>query len=234
MLLHPIHRARSRQSTSSSTTTNPTSVDSLQSWSMAPGHSGSSTSVWSDDGATVLPSSEEGKSRFGLGEEGDGERPLIELDSDPEPGFGRIGREQVQGGQGKTPGTKPSEELRRLLRQMDEEVKSSIPASVPVQSQPHFSPIKRPTSLPALPPTRVRTPPVVENVSTRRANWKEGRRIGVYPPARDDSPEREEEGEEEEEESPPTPPVRLTNPYLHSTRKVSGEYRPLKVRMSVY
>lgn len=176
-----------------------------------------------------MPSSEEGKSRFGLA--GDGERPLIELDSDPEPGFGRISREPGQGG--KTQGTKPSEELRRLLRQMEEEVKSSTPAPVPVHSDLGYSPIKRPTSLPSLPPTRARTPPVTEDVSTRRANWREGRRIGVYPPARDDSPEREQEGDEEEEESPPTPPVRLTNPYLHSIRKVSGEYRMIKVWMNV-
>jgi hypothetical protein len=70
--------------------------------------------------------------------------------------------------------------------------------------------------------------------TSRRANWREGRRIGVYPPPQ--SPPRPEAAAaetsemgagEEEEDSPPTPPMRVTNPFLHSHRR--GE---LKLRYS--
>lgn len=227
----PFPRSRSRQSTSSTTP----DLDSLDSWShptpyisrsMAPRGSASTvTSIWSDadDGATVLPSSEEGVwgQRGGYKEDHREKRgavvdaPLIELDSDYEAQPAR------QGGAGKT-GPTPADALKRLLAQMEGDAKAATPADPFAIGT---SPIRRPTSLPPTQPAaRARSPPLAAEGGYRRANWREGRRIGVYPPTReagDSSLERASAGEEEEE-SPPTPPVRITNPYRHSARKTSG------------
>lgn len=208
----------------------------------------------------------------------DRERPLIQLDSDGDDlqhtliAVGRtngagIGQTMEEVGQISV--KKPSDELRRLLRQMEDEVQTSRSTS----------PIKRPNSLPALTPStsnlelgegssrtaysrytatsvtsRVdrytneeETPGKMERGSgsrsregnegssglsgsgskVRKANWREGRRIGYYPPERSISDQEENDkggdgDEDEAEESPPTPPLRITNPYLYS-RKVSGK-----------
>ena len=66
-------------------------------------------------------------------------------------------------------------------------------------------------------------------LNVRKANWREGRRIGVYPPqsppratgrrsaGRDGKGDGASEGDEED--SPPTPPMRISNPFAASARR---------------
>lgn len=170
---HLMPRSDSRQSTPSTVSL----PDSLYSWSaqMYPGSS--ATSQWSEDGETVSPSHESWH-------KGD----LIQLDSDGEGlrGVAHHANESlIDDPESEEDLPTPQDKLRQLLRQMQ--------AEVHVNTEAAASP-KRP-----IPPPRQPEP----EPSSRRANWREGRRIGVYPPPSPGSGD----------DSPPTPPMRVTNPF---------------------
>ena len=145
------------------------------------------------------------------------ERPLIDF-GDETPVI-QVVDEEV----GPTPGDK----LRMLLRQMEAEVRNTTPAPTPV-------PARRPSFQEQLPVHSEDEEEEEEPTPAPKSHWREGRRIGALPKERSyspvPSPERrrssshhEEEEEEVLDDSPPTPPLRITNPYLYNSRRVSGE-----------
>jgi len=134
----------------------------------------------------------------------DGERPLIDFGSDfgsAPTGTGSTGHgsDEVQ----MTPGDK----LRMLLKQMEAEARVTVPVVVPARS----------------------VSPEEGGWEAPRSAWRHRRtaeRSSRSPPRSvDPSPERPL-AHSEDEESPPTPPPRLTNPYLHTSRVVSDEREP--------
>jgi hypothetical protein len=171
------------------------------------------------------------------------ERPLIDLgdgyDTGEEDKYGvsnNEGRTRTPGPQ--VPAATPGDKLRLLLRQMEAEVRNTTPAPPPPVAAMQYQsdsdhenedeneePRGEPTPIPS------------------RSHWREGRRIGALPKERSYSPERsttpprrpsipqtqiQVQGDEEDEmevleDSPPTPPLRITNPYLYNSRKVSDE-----------
>jgi hypothetical protein len=167
-------------------------------------------------------------------EDRDRDRPLIDFGDD----LPRSTRHVEEVGPSPTP--TPGDKLRMLLRQMEAEVRNTMPAPVPTPIQPVPTPYH-----PRRPPgssfdqkasvsdqeSEVEYTPMP---GPSRSHWREGRRIGALPKERSyspvSSPERrtravDEEPEEEEvlDDSPPTPPLRITNPYLYNSRKVSDE-----------
>lgn len=161
----------------------------------------------------------------------DHDRPLIDLDDDPTSKSLAPTPQQVVSntGHGATP--TPGEKLRLLLKQMEAEVRDTTPAPPPPQTIYQQRRSSASSDDHAL-----------RESTHSRSNWREGRRIGALPKERKytppSSPERqhqdpprhsEEEDQEDQEEqeilddSPPTPPLRITNPYLYASRKVSDE-----------
>lgn len=160
------------------------------------------------------------------------DRPLIDLGD----GYGQEScfthtdeeedREDIVPAQGPGPTPTPGDKLRLLLRQMEAEVRNTTPAPPPPAST--FTRRRQSSSA-------SESGPVPTPVSSR-SHWREGRRIGALPKERSYSPERsrspprspprateEEEDMEILDDSPPTPPLRITNPYLYNSRKVSDE-----------
>jgi len=136
------------------------------------------------------------------------------------------------------PAPTPGDKLRLLLRQMEAEVRNTTPAPPPPAPISDLTVRRRRVSSDTsddgggqAEPTPVPT----------RSHWREGRRIGALPkersyspdrstsPARSPIPPQEQEEQEEMEvlendgDSPPTPPLRITNPYLYNSRKISDE-----------
>jgi hypothetical protein len=165
-------------------------------------------------------------------EDRDRDRPLIDFGDD----IPRSARQVEEIEATPTPGDK----LRMLLRQMEAEVRNTTPAPVPTPAAPTPYHARRPSG--SIPTTDQRAPASDQESELEytpipgpsRSHWREGRRIGALPKERSyspvSSPERrtravDEEPEEEEvlDDSPPTPPLRITNPYLYNSRKVSDE-----------
>jgi hypothetical protein len=158
---------------------------------------------------------------MGMGIKVRDERPLIDF-GDESP-VREIQREEEK--VGPTPGDK----LRMLLRQMEAEVRNTTPAPAPVQPVLTHRPSFQNQPLSEEEEEEEPTP-----APLAKSHWKEGRRIGALPKERSyspiPSPERRRSSsvhEEEEEvildDSPPTPPLRITNPYLYNSRRVSDE-----------
>lgn len=178
---------------------------STSSWSVDMPKSSSSRTSWSDV-ETEIPTS---NSKYNLDSRlGGYEAPLIDFGDDDEkeetPGMG-MGMEM-----------NPGDKLRMLLRQMEAEVRETVPAPPPPRG---ISPIKRETE--------------------GKAGWRDRRLNGSSrtsgspdpeKPRRDSSPSPERARMSEEEESPPTPPMRITNPYLYGPRRVSGEREWIFIR----
>lgn len=139
--------------------------------------------------------------------------------------YGGNDREGGTQAQASGPTPTPGDKLRLLLRQMEAEVRNTTPAPPP--PAPTFT--RRRQSSSASESGADPTP------APTRSHWREGRRIGALPKERSYSPEpsrspprsplpvQEEEEMEVLDDSPPTPPLRITNPYLYNTRRVSDE-----------
>lgn len=169
-------------------------------------------------------------------EDQDRDRPLIDFGDDVP--HSRSRRQVEETGPTPTPGDK----LRMLLRQMEAEVRNTTPAPTPVvvptpyharrPSDANHQTAQRPYASDQESETEYTPIP-----GPSRSHWREGRRIGALPKERSYSPvssperrtravdheEQEKEGEEVLDDSPPTPPLRITNPYLYNSRKVSDE-----------
>lgn len=245
-LYHP----RPRQpSTSSTLLTSSASASASGGSSYMPGRASTSTS-WSDDAGTEVIK-DDGAATATVASEGGwrDEAPLIDLDDEADGETGmtsfetrqeqdhdlaeNAGLQQVGVGAGLGAEPTPGEKLRMLLRQMEAEVRST-----------GETPVERPVS--ALVESEYMSVAESSSSSSNRAksHWREGRRIGALPKERDFSPPgspprraitpdrsafgaREMEvpiahgSDEDDEDSPPTPPLRITNPYLYSSRRVS-------------
>lgn len=175
----------------------------------------------------------------------DRDKPLIDFGDD----LPRSKRQVEETGPTPTPGDK----LRMLLRQMEAEVRNTTPAPTPVAvPTPHHA--RRPSESNH---QRDQRPYASDQESEAeytpipgpsRSHWREGRRIGALPKERSYSPvssperrtravgheEQEEEGEEVLDDSPPTPPLRIINPYLYNSRKVSDERKSPVAQRSTY
>lgn len=157
----------------------------------------------------------------------DHDRPLIDLEDDPTSKSLAHRPVSRTADIGTTP--TPGEKLRLLLRQMEAEVRDTTPA--PPQTSTNSYQQRR--------SSQSSDDHVPMSSAHSRSNWREGRRIGALPKERrytpPSSPERQyrdpprqvqDEDEEKQEildDSPPTPPLRITNPYLYASRKVSDE-----------
>lgn len=156
----------------------------------------------------------------------DHDRPLIDLEDDPKSKILAPSSQVVEDRMNGTTPT-PGEKLRLLLRQMEAEVRDTTPAP----------PAPSSTQLPQRRSSQNTDDHPLMGSTLSRSNWREGRRIGALPKERKytppSSPENQhqnlpKESEDEEEleildDSPPTPPLRITNPYLYASRKVSDE-----------
>lgn len=223
---HSLYHPRPRQPSSSTSSTLLASSTSAsgsgsEAW-MPPTRASTSTSrsIFSDNDTEVQKyMNDEGTE---VGTVVDHDRPLIDFDDD-QPTKTHL---PPLASYGTTPTATPTpgEKLRLLLRQMEAEVRSTTPAPPPPLGQIHQNQQRRSSENSDM------EPPL------SRSNWREGRRIGALPKERKytppSSPEKRyqdldaDEGNEEEDQeilddSPPTPPLRITNPYLYASRKVS-------------
>lgn len=157
----------------------------------------------------------------------DHDRPLIDLEDDPTSKVLAPPSVVRDTGHGGTP--TPGEKLRLLLRQMEAEVRDTTPAPPP--------PLPPSTGYQQRRPSTSSDDQAPMGSTHSRSNWRKGRRIGALPKERKytppssperqyQNPPRDDEDEEQQEildDSPPTPPLRITNPYLYASRKVSDE-----------
>ena len=162
----------------------------------------------------------------------DHERPLIDLEDDATSKYRaapRIAMDETKHGDTPTPTPTPGEKLRLLLRQMEAEVRDTTPAPPPTTTiRQHRR------------PSESSDDHALIGSTNSRSNWREGRRIGALPkerrhtppsspekrfndPAREPELDDEDEQQEAMDDSPPPPPLRITNPYLYASRKVSDE-----------
>lgn len=227
---HSLHHPRPRQpSSTTSSTLLASSTSGSEAW-MPPTRASTSTSrsIFSEtDNETEGRKYQE----TDMGTVVDHDRPLIDLDDDPtSKTLAPRPLPQVMSNTGHEATPTPGEKLRLLLRQMEAEVRDTTPAPPPPSTGIHQERRSSASSDDHAP----------MGLSTQsKSNWREGRRIGALPKERrytpPSSPERqhqvrprhsEDEQEEEQEildDSPPTPPLRITNPYLYASRKVSDE-----------
>jgi hypothetical protein len=185
--------------------------------------------VWSDD-ATAIPPTPVWSKADGAGgvrtvESGEGERPLIDLESDLEGhkvARGLVRMESMDKvGEGKTPG----EKLRELLHIMEGDLRQAVPV-VETRGGRGPSPVTRDAQ---------------RRTEERQAVWRQKRSIilqgGEAAQARAEGSEAlatEDEVHDgrsaafsppspgTEEESPPSPPMRMSNPYQQPRRVSEG------------
>ena len=162
------------------------------------------------------------------------DQPLIDLNDgegeDTHPAFG-ASEKRTPAEDGPTPG----EKLRMLLRLMEAEVQATTPAprlSMPVSmARSDSGRSGRSGSSGEAGPSRTRAPRSVDTpVSSWRANRVGRTRVMERDPVEGDgafSTERSRGSSpakrSEDDDSPPTPPLRITNPYVHGARRVGME-----------